>query len=334
MIDKRLKVLLIPSHSSKGTGGGIRVYNESVVDLFKGDKDINIELYSRLPNYSSLGNYYNYKILEKEILNINPDIIHVNGYTSKILKQIAKIARIHNKILAYTPHWHPFSTMNRPWLKKQFFNTYIKPYIPEIKGIICINKEELAFFSKISSKTNFIHHWNTTDYSDILGVKKNSIPNRILFVGRLNDQNKGLEHVLKFPIGEFDIHCVGVGNVPRRSDLTQHIQISHEDLIKLYMSSSLVVVPSRYEAFSYVSMEALCLGIPVVMSDRVKIADVLSEKNGYDVFKYSDYEEFLSKVRCLIGTKFDNSQYLRLFSKEEAHKKYKEFYHKLIRNEE
>ncbi len=318
------KVLLMPTHTIEGAGGGIRVYNERIVDLFRTENNFEVSIYPYLSHKTILGSKYKYNQLKKNIESIRPDIIHINGYTSQIPKQVISVAKKLNAKIIYTAHWHPFETMRLPKFKEIYFNLFIRPYLKHIDTIIAINREEYAFFSKFHSNVQMIPHWIPLDMETNTNNRK--IPSRILFVGNPMVGNKGLDYLFKLPKGKYDIHCVGKDNVKLREDMTQHIGITNKELTSLYSSSSLLVVPSRYEAFSYATLEALVNGTPVLVSDKVRIIDQLKGEPGVTVFKAGDYNEFVGKIDYAMTQKVNIEHIKEIFSAEKALIKYKNVY--------
>lgn len=318
------KIILMPTHNEKGNGGGIRVYNERLVDLFKNDKSINISIFNELSSDSILGNKYTYDKLRKRLIQEKPDIIHINGYTSLIPKQVISIARKINAKIIYTAHWHPFETMRLAVLKKLYFKIFIRPYLKYVDTIVAINNEEYAFFSKYHSNVKLVPHWMPKE----VGVEKSMtrVPNMILFVGSPMMGNKHFDFMFHLPKDKYDIRCVGRDNIELREDMTQYKNISNEELAKLYSSASLLVVPSRYEAFSYVTLEALYAGTPVLVSDGVRIIDYLGNQTGVTVFKEGDVREFVDKIDIALKQSVDVEAIKHIFSQDEAFKQYKEIY--------
>ena len=51
--------------------------------------------------------------------------------------------------------------------------------------------------------------------------------------------------------------------------------VSRSELLDLYATSAVVAVPSRYEGFGYAAAQALCAGIPAVVSDRSSLPEVV-----------------------------------------------------------
>ena len=151
----------------------------------------------------------------------------------------------------------------------------------------------------------------------------------LLFVGR-NEENKGIDHLYKLP-AKYEVHCVTKGPLLRK-DFIIHSDISDNELNMLYKEAALVVIPSRYEAFSYVALEAFAHGTPVVMSDRVQIADYLKDKCGYSIFKYSDYDSFLDAVEKTINTKVDIEAIMSVFTPSIIKNLYRDAYLQATKN--
>lgn len=254
------------------------------------------------------------------------DVIHVNGYTAWGTRQALRMAKEMNKKVVYTAHWHPFSKLRHPFLGRLFFNLFLKPYIRKYAdAVTTINNEDTAFFSAFHDNVVQIPHWNVNEVkADTTIVRK---PNMIVFVGRINDPVKGFFHILSLPEGLYDIHCVGKGDLnTERKDITHHINIPQAELDRLYAEASLVIIPSKYEAFSFVALEALAEGTPVLMSENVRIADYLQGVEGVAFFHYGNNEEFVDAVRATIGKNVDVQKVTSIFCKDVIMRKYKDLY--------
>lgn len=325
-----VKILIFSQHPRGTSGGGILRYCKELQFLFQNDTDIDIQLIEEMPYpHRFWVAKYESKELENTIAQSECDIVHVNGFVTLGVSQVISTAKRLNKKVVYTPHWHPFETLRRPFLGKWFFKIILENKIRnKVDKIITFNNEDTGFFQKLNGNISRIPHWiNSLATKNEIAKKTN----QILFVGgRLNDGNKGIEHIFSIPEGKYSIHIVGNGDVKLRSDMTLHSNISDTELFELYSQSSLVVVPSRYESFSYVSLESLACGTPIVISDRVRIGDYLKGCKSCRVFKYHDFDDFNSAIDETINKEEDTTAFLNQFSSLKAKNSYNELYHTIL----
>lgn len=326
-----MKVLMIhPSSVRKNwKSDGIATYCKTLYSLFKDNQDVEILPVPDIPvvKCKLLKNYFRWKDLVNILEDSEADIVHINGYTSLMSVQPFLALRKSSKKIVYTAHWHPFEYLGRPITGKIFFYLLMKPLISKYADtIITINKEDTAFFRKFHHHVIQIPH-SVPDFANRqrqVGIEKD--PKMVLFVGNMSASNKGAEYIYHLPEGKYEIHCVSANILKKRSDIIQHKAISNEELRNMYVKASLLIVPSKYEAFSYVSLEALSVGTPVVMSDRVRIADYLAGVKGVRVFKYGDYNDFVKAVEDTIGNEVDVQLINKTFSGESVKTAYEKAY--------
>lgn len=317
-----IKILQIRRNTSGGYDGTDN-YCRQLCRMFADDGECQVLPVCDIPQLPSLFNYsYATDVLREYISKA--DIIHINGYTAWGTLKALLLAHKMGKKVVYTAHWHPFECLRRPLPGKLFFNLCLKSVIKKCADVVTtINNEDTDFFKGFFPDVVRIPH----SYLGEIREPERKQKDMILFVGRINDQVKGFDHILAIPKNKYDIHCVGVGEVPvQRQDITQHVNISDAELDSLYSKASLVVIPSRYEAFSYVAIEAFMHNTPVVMSDRVRIADYLDGINGYSVFKYGDTEEFVTSIERTIGVQVDSKKIYEIFSVQRVRSMYKQLY--------
>lgn len=318
-----LRVLLVLENDISNTGG-IERHCSNIVDLFKNDLTIEIDYLCKeriLYRYD--------KVIQKEIWNHKQlceilkkyDVIHVHGFAAFYVGQTLKIAVKLNKRIIYTSHYHPFVMLRRPTLGRLFFKMFIHQYLGKIDTIISINLEDKAFFEKYNKNVVMIPNW-LTGIEEVV-VKRCS--NMILAVGR-NDFNKGLYHLNKIPMDDYEVHCITNSSEGLDSRIIIHSGIDDKELSLLYSKASLLVIPSRYEAFSYVALEALERGTPVLMTERVRIYDHIKGINGVEIFKFDDMLDFVSKIRTSINSNVDIKYIKDLFSQDKVRNKLKSIY--------
>jgi glycosyltransferase involved in cell wall biosynthesis len=121
--------------------------------------------------------------------------------------------------------------------------------------------------------------------------------NRIIYVGRLHER-KGVDRLLmsfKKVLDEMKAELVIVGSgemeghlkeLARKLDIEESVRfcgfVDDEDIPGLYASSSLFVMPSYYEGFGIVLLEAMASGLPVVATATGGAPELVeNEKNGF-----------------------------------------------------
>lgn len=317
------KVLLILENNPNSLGG-IERHCRNILEMFEGHNSIHISaLHKELIPYYFLRPInkiiFNSKALELAIRDC--DIVHIHGFASLIVPQSIKIAHQLNKKIIYTAHFHPFYTLNNPLLGRIFFNLFLRRKLRYVNRIITINNDDTLFFKKYNSNITLIPNWLTG--IPCADVQKQD--NWILFVGR-NTANKGIDYLNEIPIDKYQINCVTDSEMGLRSDIIAYKNIDDAALSSLYTQSNLLIAPSRYEAFSYVVLEALERGTPVLISDRVRIADHLNGIDGVTIFRYEDKTDFIKKLDQAMKRKVDIEKIKIIFSPIEIKKKLTSLY--------
>jgi len=122
----------------------------------------------------------------------------------------------------------------------------------------------------------------------------------ILFVGRLTNQ-KGCEYLIRaipYVARYFNVKLLVAGDGYLRSELESMARksgggsrvvfagyVGDEDLTDLFLSSDVMAIPSIYEPFGVVALEAMAAGLPVVASSVDGLAEIVRhEENGILVF--------------------------------------------------
>lgn len=150
-----------------------------------------------------------------------------------------------------------------------------------------------------------------------------------LFVGRL-DAEKGvftlIEAVVKLQRswkGRFKLVVAGLGRLEtqireaiEKHGLASEVQLigylNTPDLRLAYASADFLIVPSEYEPFGLVSLEAQSLGTPVIVSNTGGLAETLSRTEGGIAFTPGNSRELSEAMalllndpnyRCTLGTK-------------------------------
>lgn len=107
----------------------------------------------------------------------------------------------------------------------------------------------------------------------------------LLFVGR-DFERKGGDDLLgafrrvREQVPDAALHIVGVEDRFEVPGVVNHGKISRERLGELYRSARLVCVPSRYEPYGFVLVEAMAYGVPCIGTTVQSIPDILGGGQG------------------------------------------------------
>lgn len=319
-----VKVLLLRNVSPINYGG-IKKHCMELSFLFESDEEISILPIEDLPQRKIpfiKKTAFKFSALYKYLKQADCDIVHIHGFATLDIVQSFLVARWLNKKIVYSPHYHPFQYLQHPLFGKLYFYGCLRFMLRFASVIVTITDNDTAFFQKYHKRVYKIpHQFETMNNNNTAHETKQK--NMILFVGR-NDSNKGISYLYNLD-PKYEVHLVTKGAVERK-DFIVHSNISDEELSALYQKASLVVIPSRYEAFSYVALEAFAHGTPVVMSDRVMIACYLTGCKGYRIFRYGDTGDFIRVVAETIGQTVDTNAILSRFTRAKVKASYKEVY--------
>lgn len=91
-----------------------------------------------------------------------------------------------------------------------------------------------------------------------------------------------------------------IKNMPKT--INRFSSMTHDELLKFYASQGLIVCPSTFETFGNVPVEAVCMGIPVLIGDNMGCAEVLKMSGLSNmVMSFKDPKKVSERVKELCG---------------------------------
>ena len=274
------------------------------------------------------------EVLEKEIENFKPDIIHTQH-----IWIWSSIVTEYNVPTVITSHGSDMMGYNID----NSFGKYCRKAINECDKIITISKKNnqvvLENFPEAENKCITLKNGYDTNVFYLKKFEKQSVLNEfnihkkydkiVLFAGRLTE-NKGIDVLLnatkKYENGKILTIIAGGGGLLEElksqvaklklKDVVFVGDQSQENLNKLYNIADVLAVPSRIEGFGLVAIEALACGTPVVATNKGGMTDFINDEVGALVYVEDDVmlEKEISKI--LNEEKIFNREKLSNYAKE------------------
>lgn len=298
-------------HVGEYVNGGVATYLRTLLNGLKKYNDI--ENYLLVSDYKSQKNwenitkkffYYKYKRsifnifsaikqIHEVIEKVNPDIIHVHSTWAGLFVRLPYLFRKRKAKIVYQSHGWAF-LMDTSNYKKNIYALVERILsIPTDKIINISNYEQNQAIKYGLNKNKMIMIYNgVEDKINKSNLKLNWDGNKInlLFVGRL-DRQKGLDLFLdvyeKMKLKNIHLYVIGTSvldnNLPKNTEYVTYLGwVDSKNIDEYYQACDAVIMPSRWEGFGLVAVEAMKNSKPVLVSNRGALPELVKEnKNGY-----------------------------------------------------
>lgn len=243
--------------------------------------------------------------LIKTIWNDKPDIVHLHSTFAGIIGRIILIIMkpLRSPKVVYCPHGFSF-LMEGSAFKKSIFSKMeiILSYATD--KIICVSQYErnAAFNAGVpDNKISVIHNGTPAfiaEYTNEISPypTQNTATINYLFAGRL-DKAKGFDILIaamqKVTNNNIQLTVAGISE----SEVPEHAKLNNitylgwmnsKDLIPYFTHADALVLPSRWEGFPMVVLEAMSLGVPVIASNCTSLSEAVKHNVTGILFSVSD----------------------------------------------
>lgn len=224
--------------------------------------------------------------------------------------------------------------------------------LKQYKNVIVTNKFLSKKIKNISSKTNITVISNGIDK---VNHKKRKTNKNILYLGRVEIDQKGLDLLLmaykafrEKSEENYQLVIAGSGTkeqiyklkaLIKQIGLNKHVHlvgwVSGKEKETLLKNSAVMVIPSRFETYSIVALEAMAFGLPIVCFDIHGLSWISGKAalkiEPYDVDKYADaIAQILVNKRHAKSFSEYGPVYARRYTWDNVAKKYHLFIGRLI----
>lgn len=256
--------------------------------------------------------FYNFT---KLIWKIRPDIVHLHSSFAGFLGRISLIILYpwRRPKVIYCPHAFSF-LISTSVFKKKCYIFIEKLLLIRTSKVICVSKfekDQAIRHGLPKSKLEVIYN-GVSIPDDINGKEKADIENKIqlLYVGRF-DYQKGFDIILELAnrmnpdrfqltvVGDFvNDHKYNIDN----NLITYVGWLTSQELSNYYRNTHIVIVPSRWEGFAMVPLEAMSYKKAVIAANTTSLPEaVVDGETGY-LFDIENIEQLI-----LIVNKIDRN---------------------------
>ncbi len=249
--------------------------------------------------------------ISKAIRTIRPDIVHFHSSFPGFAGRLPMLFRSRRPICVYCAHGWSFEIEMAPW-RQRVFARVERALSRATDAVVNISmSDHRAALDSGLDEDRCVYIPNGVDFPDSesgagLTAMDEDVIN-LLFVGRF-DRQKGIDILMNamaqlideplrlYVVGEAVLG--GVEVVP-----LQNVEFlgwrSRDTLQGLFASADAVVMPSRWEGFGMVAIEAMCCGTAVVASDRGALPELVQDGRTGLIFDLEDTEAFSDLLRSL-----------------------------------
>ena len=234
--------------------------------------------------------------IQKHIETLQPDIIYVHSTWAGVLVRFPYLFKTKKVKILYNAHGWSFLRDTSRW-KKNIYALIERVLSLKTDAIINVSTYEYqrALEHGLPRAKQQIIHSGISIFDDCgevnFAVESDKI--NLLFVGRFDPQ-KGIDYLLEevkkcqrkdiclYVIGDNVISDGRKVKIINDARVTFLGWISNKDIAAYYKACDVVVMPSRWEAFGLVAVEAMKYGKPVIVSNRGALTELVKDKvNGY-----------------------------------------------------
>lgn len=238
-------------------------------------------------------------VVLREIQAWRPDVIHAHStFAGLVVRLIAQVLRW--PPIVYCPHGWVFD-VEQPRLIRALEQQVERTLSHRCERIVAISESERikGIEAGIREDKITVVPNGLRDRPDVLPAAWDDARLKVLFVGRL-DRQKGIDVLLQAVQGLEDRACVKVvgeavvGSTEPKHDTSQsHVTfagwMSQDEVAAQMAACDVVVMPSRWEGFGLVAIEAMRAAKPVFASEVGGLVEIVTPETG-NLFPVGDHK--------------------------------------------
>lgn len=251
-------------------------------------------------------------VLIRTIITKKPDVLHLHSSFAGLLGRLAIVlsGRRNKTKVIYCPHAFGFLMQTSPF-KKRIYG-FVELFLAKFTDkIICVSQSEYdAALKKGFPQKKLALVYNGVKPKDMRNSRTLNYKQtyKILFVGRFDFQ-KGIDilaeaiELLALEKNNIFYEFTLIGEAVNSDDEiifknSDHIKIhtlgwlKPHQLEEQYLNHDAIVIPSRWEGFAMVPLEAMSYGLPIIASDISTFRELETNINQHVIFFKNKQELF------------------------------------------
>lgn len=281
--------------------------------------------HNKIHKVKATSHWYSLAEQTKFLMDINKynlDLMHFPHFNAPILYNRPRLVTIHDIIPKFFP-----GHKQKSWLRKKAYQLVLETNLKKSAKIITdsnyTKNDLIKHFHLKSDKIEVVylglekHFQKIENYAKIKELKdKFQVNKPFIFFISVWRNHKNFEGLIKaFEIiknkANLDVQLVlggmedpnypnirqAINNSPYKNDIITPGFISDDELPLFYNAAEMVVIPSFYEGFGLIGLEAMACSTPVVSSNAASLPEINGEAALY--FNPKNTEEMANKILSL-----------------------------------
>jgi glycosyltransferase involved in cell wall biosynthesis len=249
------------------------------------------------------------KILSRTMPPPGTDIIHTNTWSAFAFKRsgIPLVATEHQGV--YSRKRRPYRNLAQRIYHTTLIRRYVLASIRCAAAVTTVSRFSAAGISETLqyNSARVIHNWiDTNVFTPVPEKKRDNSKFKLLFMGNLG-WLKGADILVSLMsrLGSgFELYVASGLKNKKFKQTAENIMTlgslnNEADVVRAYQRCDAVLVPSRFEGFGYIPLEAMACGKPVIASDVGAIPEVVANGVTSILCPAGNIEAFVSACQRL-----------------------------------